>query len=220
MFSALAPRYRLFNRWSSLGLDGRWRRMVVKEVGDARRILDLGTGTGDLAFRLLEELPHRPFVAGLDLSFAMLDAGRVGKESCSPVWVQGSGDHLPFYSGVFDSVVSAFVLRNLFVGGVMAPALSEVSRVLSVGGRAVFLDLTQPPNVLVRWGHGIYSRTLLPLFGRILFGKKWPGAYLASSIRALPPSDIVGRAFLDNGFSHFECRPLWGGIVSLFIGKK
>ncbi|MBK8574880.1 MAG: class I SAM-dependent methyltransferase [Elusimicrobia bacterium] len=220
MFSALAPRYRLFNRWSSLGLDDRWRRCVVNEVGAARRVLDLGTGTGDLALRFIEGSIHRPFVVGLDLSLAMLDVGRTGGESIFPAWVQGNGNQLPFITGVFNSVVSAFVLRNLFVGGVMAPALREVSRVLEVGGRAVFLDLTRPRNIFIRWGHGIYSRTLLPLFGRGLFGNKWPGAYLSHSIRALPPSDVVGRVFLDNGFSSFECRPLWGGIVSLFIGKK
>jgi demethylmenaquinone methyltransferase/2-methoxy-6-polyprenyl-1,4-benzoquinol methylase len=220
MFSALAPRYRLFNRWSSLGLDHRWRGCVVREVAGARRVLDLGTGTGDLALRLIDGSPQPPIVVGLDLSLAMLDVGRRRQEKYLPFWVQGTADQLPFRSGVFDTVVSAFVLRNLFVGGVLVSAIGEASRILSEGGRAVFLDLTRPENFLVRLGHGIYNRTWVPLFGRLLFGKKWPGVYLSNSIRVLPDPEHLSRLFLNNGFSSFECRPLWGGIVSLFIGKK
>ena len=219
MFSALAPRYQLFNRWSSLGLDDRWRLSVVKEVGDSRRILDLGTGTGDLASRIAAALP-RATVVGVDLSFGMLVRGRRSLSERPPVPLQASGESLPFRDASFDSVVSAFVLRNLFMGGVLAASLREASRVLGPEGRLAFIDLTRPGNFLLRWGHGLYGRTLLPFFGRVLFGKDWPGAYLSGSILALPPAESLSRLFLENGFSSFECRPLWGGIVSLFIGKK
>jgi demethylmenaquinone methyltransferase/2-methoxy-6-polyprenyl-1,4-benzoquinol methylase len=219
MFSALAPRYRSFNRWSSLGLDDRWRDRVVREVGGAGRVLDLGTGTGDLA-RGVGQLSQRPVVFGMDLSFEMLAVGQKTSKADSPRWVQGSGNQLPFRDGIFDAVVSAFVLRNLLLGGVLPESLLESFRVLRAGGRVVFLDLTRPKNFFLRWGHGIYGRTLLPFFGRVLFGNKWPGGYLASSIRALPKPEELGRLFLESGFSSFECRPLWGGIVSLFIGKK
>lgn len=219
MFSALAPRYQSFNRWSSLGLDGRWRDRVVRELGRAKKILDLGTGTGDLA-RLVAKGQSSSLVVGMDLSLEMV---RVGKETAgndSLRWVQGSGDQLPFQKGIFDAVVSAFVLRNLLLGGVLPDSLRESFRVLGAGGRVIFLDLTRPNNLLLRWGHGIYGRTLLPFFGRVLFGTQWPGGYLTRSIRALPSSQEMGRLFLESGFSSFECRPLWGGIVSLFIGKK
>lgn len=219
MFSALAPRYRSFNRWSSLGLDGRWRGRVVRELGGANKILDLGTGTGDLACQVFKVHPQS-FVVGMDLSFEMLRAGKETVGGDSPRWVQGSGNQLPFRDGTFDAVISAFVLRNLLLGGVLPDSLRESFRVLGAGGRVVFLDLTRPNNLFLLWGHGIYGRTFLPFFGRVLFGNKWPGEYLTRSIRALPSSQEVGRLFLDNGFSSFECRPLWGGIVSLFIGKK
>jgi demethylmenaquinone methyltransferase/2-methoxy-6-polyprenyl-1,4-benzoquinol methylase len=219
MFSALAPRYRLFNRWSSLGLDDRWRLRVVSEIGGARKILDLGTGTGDLARRIVKDQPQS-FVVGIDLSHPMLIHGGFGPTLGSPKGVQGGADFLPFRGGSFDSVVSAFVLRNLFVGGVLPAAVRECHRVLAPGGRLVFLDLTRPKNVFVRWGHGIYGLTLLPAIGKAVFGTKWPGAYLARSIRDLPSPEALSRTFLNNGFSSFECRPLWGGIVSLFIGKK
>lgn len=219
MFSALAPRYQRFNRWSSLGLDDRWRLALVKELGDSRRVLDLGTGTGDLAWRIARQLP-RSFVVGADLSFDMMIQSERVVSTQAPVWVQASGESLPFRGASFDSVVSAFVLRNLFMGGVLAASLREASRVLGTGGRLIFLDLTRPANVLLRWGHRIYGKTALPLIGRLMFGKNWPGTYLSGSIRALPSGESMGKLFLENGFSSFECRPLWGGIVSLFIGKK
>jgi demethylmenaquinone methyltransferase/2-methoxy-6-polyprenyl-1,4-benzoquinol methylase len=219
MFSALAPRYRLFNRWSSLGLDDRWRRRAVAELKGSRRVLDLGTGTGDLA-RLVSQDRPQSFVVGMDLSFEMLRGGTEAAGGDSPWWVQGSGDQLPFREGTFDAVVSAFVLRNLLLGGVLPGTIRESSRVLGTGGQLVFLDLTRPKNMFLRWAHGIYGRTMLPFFGRVLFGNQWPGGYLTRSIRALPSPEEMGRLFLGNGFSGFECRPLWGGIVSLFIGKK
>lgn len=219
MFSALAPRYQLFNRWSSLGLDGRWRTALVNELRDSHRVLDLGTGTGDLACGIAQQRPGT-FVLGADLSFDMMVLGKRVVSTQAPVWVQASGEALPFRGASFDSVVSAFVLRNLFMGGVLAASLRESSRILGAGGRLIFLDLTRPTNVLVRWGHGIYGKTALPLIGRLMFGKNWPGAYLAGSIQALPSGETLGKLFMENGFSSYECRPLWGGIVSLFIGKK
>jgi demethylmenaquinone methyltransferase/2-methoxy-6-polyprenyl-1,4-benzoquinol methylase len=216
MFSALAPRYRLFNRWSSLGLDSWWRQRLLREVVGTRRVLDLGTGTGDLAWAL----GVRAMVAGMDLSLDMLRQARNYGPGPSPHWIQGSAVGLPFGSGSFDVVVSAFVLRNLWVGGILSGALGESARVLEPGGRVVFLDLTRPVNPFLRWGHGVYNRTVVPFFGKVLFGKEWPGAYLANSIQGLPDPVALRRLFLDNGFSQFEHRPLSGGIVSLFIGKK
>lgn len=219
MFSGLAGRYRLFNRLSSLGLDRLWRRELVKNMGPCSRVLDVGTGTGDLAREILERYP-RARVVGADISSGMLGEGRRFLLETSPLWVQASAEKLPFRDQSFDFVVSAFVLRNLFLGGILEVALQELSRVLEPGGRLAFLDLTRPSSFLVRWGHGLYGRTVLPLIGRSLFGKKWPGAYLENSIRVLPAPQELGNLFCSNGFSRFECRPLWGGIVSLFLGKK
>lgn len=218
MFSGLAGRYRLFNRLSSLGLDRQWRRGLVEILGPCARVLDVGTGTGDLAREILEQYPD-VLVVGVDLSSGMLGEGqRIGGPS--PQLVQAGAESLPFKNGAFEAVVSAFVLRNLFMGGVLAPALQEFSRVLEPGGRLLFLDLTRPSHFLVRWGHEFYGRTVLPLIGRVLFGRRWPGSYLESSIRALPSSSELRDLFLSNGFTQFECRPLWGGVISVFMGKK
>ncbi|MBL8024372.1 MAG: class I SAM-dependent methyltransferase [Elusimicrobia bacterium] len=220
MFSSLAGRYRAFNRWSSLGLDTRWRRCLLKEVSGAQRVLDLGTGTGDLAWGIQASSSAGTVVAGIDLSLDMLRQARHYGEGGLPLWSQGSAAGIPFKTGCFDAVVSAFVLRNLWVGGVLPESLRECARVLESGGRLVFLDLTRPGNFWLRWGHCLYNRTMVPLWGRVFFGKEWPGSYLANSIQALPSPQDLRQLFEESGFSHFEHRPLSGGVVSLFIGKK
>lgn len=215
MFSALAPRYRQFNAWASLGQDHRWRRAVIEEIEGARSVLDVGTGTGDLA-RLAQK--HGMEGTGADISSAMLDQAR--RSFPGITWVQCGADELPFPDQKFDAVVSAYVLRNLYRGGVLERSLREASRVLKPQGKLVFLDLTQPTGGFLRWGHRCYNRTVLPFFGRLIFGNNWPGSYLAASIEALPPVDDLRALFVKSGFRGLNVRPLWGGIVSLFIGSR
>jgi demethylmenaquinone methyltransferase/2-methoxy-6-polyprenyl-1,4-benzoquinol methylase len=135
-------------------------------------------------------------------------------------WQQSSAEKLPFLDGSFDAVISAYVMRNLYRGGILPQTLSEARRVLTPTGKLVFLDLTQPVGGFLRWGHRLYNQTVLPLLGRLFFGDRWPKHYLASSIEALPSVDKLREFFLSSGFKSFEFRPLWGGIVSLFIGSR
>jgi len=220
MFSGLAPAYRRFNAFSSLGLDGVWRRSVVRSLVGARDVLDVGTGTGDLAWLIKKALPEVNRVVGVDLSADMLARAARPGSAAPPEWVLAGADQLPFPEGSFDAVVSAYVMRNLWVGGVLEASLREAARVLRPGGRLVFLDLTRPSNLLLRFGHRLYNKTMVPLIGRSMFGARWPGKYLKSSIEALPSFDRLKGFFLAADFTDFECRPLWGGIVSLFIGRR
>jgi demethylmenaquinone methyltransferase/2-methoxy-6-polyprenyl-1,4-benzoquinol methylase len=134
--------------------------------------------------------------------------------------IQASAGGLPFASSKFDAVVSAYVLRNLQQGGLLAESLAEFHRVLAPGGKLVFLDLTRPRFAPLRWGHWIYLKTALPAIGRACFGARWPGAYLRRSIADLPSEDRLRSLWLSAGFRGFNIRPLWGGVVSLFIGSK
>lgn len=220
MFSGLAPAYRRFNSFSSLGLDGIWRRAVVRALFGARDVLDVGTGTGDLAWLIKGRLSGVNRVVGVDLSAGMLARAARPGGADSPEWVLAGADELPFADASFDAVVSAYVMRNLWVGGVLEASLREAVRVLQSGGRLVFLDLTRPSNPVLRFGHSLYNKTVVPLIGRSLFGARWPGEYLKSSIEALPSLERLKDVFTATGFAGFECRPLWGGIVSLFIGRR
>jgi demethylmenaquinone methyltransferase/2-methoxy-6-polyprenyl-1,4-benzoquinol methylase len=233
MFSGLVPRYDLFNRWSSLGMDQSWRRALVRELASGQEVLDLGAGTGDLsrlsALKVGMGSPQpggpRPRVVALDFSFEMLAHGQraawnFSPQGLSPLWVQASGDSLPFPSRHFDAIISAFVLRNLYKTGILKEVLDEAYRVLRPLGRVIFLDLTRPRWPPLRWGHRVYMEWALPAMGRFLFGARWPGQYLKTSIEDMLPGDRLKDLFSSCGFKDFQIRPLWGGVVSLFFGKK
>lgn len=211
----MVPEYNRFNLWSSLGMDRVWRRAVVSELSPGSLVLDVGTGTGDL-LRLSQKRGHSS--VGLDISLEMLR--ETGRRGHVPSLVQASAGALPFDSAKFDAVVSAYVLRNLQQGGLLADALAEFQRVLAPGGKLVFLDLTRPRFGPLRWGHWVYLKTVLPAVGRACFGARWPGAYLRRSIAELPSEDRLRSLWQSAGFRSLYIRPLWGGVVSLFIGSK
>jgi demethylmenaquinone methyltransferase/2-methoxy-6-polyprenyl-1,4-benzoquinol methylase len=215
MFSRLAPRYDRFNRWSSLGLDGVWRRALISRLRPGGDVLDMGCGTGDLTL-LAAAAGHR--AAGLDFSEEMLEVAR--KRGPGLTWTRASAAETGFPDGRFDAVVSAYVMRNLYRGGLLDGSLREARRVLRQGGRLLFLDLTRPRNALLRWGHAAYMRTVLPLVGRVVCGADWPGDYLKTSIEDLPSDAVLRAAFESAGFTNFQVAPLSGGIVSLFIAER
>ncbi len=215
MFSRLVPEYNRFNQWSSLGMDRLWRRAVVSQLPPGSHVLDVGTGTGDL-LGLSRRRGHSG--VGLDISLEMLR--ETGRNISGASLVQASAGALPFSSERFDAVVSAYVLRNLQQCGLLAESLAEFHRVLAPGGKLVFLDLTRPRFGPLRWGHWIYLKTVLPAVGRACFGARWPGVYLRRSIAELPSEDRLRSLWKSAGFRSFDIRPLWGGVVSLFIGSK
>jgi demethylmenaquinone methyltransferase/2-methoxy-6-polyprenyl-1,4-benzoquinol methylase len=220
MFSGLASRYSLFNSLASLGLDRLWRGRLVRATGEADSVLDIGTGTGEVVQLFLRRGVRD--LAAVDISEGMLEQARrrLGPLASRVVWKRAGAEKLPFEGGRFAAVASAFVLRNLRRGGVLETSLREMARVLRPGGKAVILDLTRPRAALLRWGHGLYTKTVLPLIGRSLFGSRWPGNYLTASIEELPPAEELGKVFRTGGFASFRAVPLWGGIATLFIGEK
>ncbi len=165
-------------------------------------------------------------MTGLDFSFEMLGRANVLTKGdrrfrgSAISWVQAGAQALPFPAGCFDAVVSAYVLRNLHKAGFLQACLSEAFRVLRPSGRLLFLDLTRPKGWLLRQGHGIYLKTVVPGVGRWLFGGRWPGDYLKDSIDGLMPEGSLKNLFENAGFSETRIRPLWGGIVSLFEAAK
>ena len=210
MFDAIAPRYDLVNRIMTFRLDVRWRRLAVGSLALRRgsRVLDLACGTGDLC-RELDAAGLTPF--GVDLSFGMLAAARTD----APL-VQGDALRLPVRDGAVDGVTCGFALRNLVD---LAPFFAELRRVLRPGGRIALLEVAEPANPVLRWGHGIYFGKVVPKIGGLLSDAS-AYRYLPRSVAYLPDPEDMRAMIADAGFTAVERRLLSGGISQLLTGTR
>jgi demethylmenaquinone methyltransferase / 2-methoxy-6-polyprenyl-1,4-benzoquinol methylase len=223
MFDALVGRYDALNAVLSLGLDRRWRRRVVMAAaltpGD--RVLDLGCGTGDLALLAgpagVGGGRPVPRVVGVDLSFPMLTRARTKATASTAAveWVQGSALRLPFADRTFDAIVSAFLLRNLEH---LPQAFAEMIRVCSPGARICMLDITEPPNRVLRSLFDAYFGTMAPVLGGLV-GRRQAYRYLADSLPQLPPPIEVRRLMTEAGMDGAAAIALTGGTVTLFKAR-
>ena len=218
MFDALVPEYDRFNRISSLGLDQLWRRELVEIFSPGSYVLDVGTGTGDLAKALVE---HGCPVVGVDFSAKMIAAAkeklRFNAEACFEV---AKADELPFGPRSFDGISSAFVIRNLHHGGVLPQSFREFYRVLKPGSQMAHLELLRPPRGVMAWGHRAYMKTILPVIGWLNFGNRWPGHYLESTIEKFPEPSTMCQQMRWAGFERVCHYPLSGGVAGLFVGTR
>lgn len=210
MFDAIAPRYDMVNRIMTFRLDVGWRRTTVRSLGLVRgaRILDLAAGTGDLC-RELAKAGHRPL--GADLSFGMLAAARTD----APL-VQADALRLPVPDRSVDGVTCGFALRN-FVD--LDRFLAEVGRVVRPGGRIALLEVAEPPNAFLRWGHGVYFGKVVPRIGGLLSDRD-AYRYLPKSVAYLPEPQALVQAVVDAGFPDADRRLLSGGIAQLLTGTR
>lgn len=210
MFDTIAPRYDLVNRIMTFGLDIRWRKRAVRSLGLARGsiVLDLAAGTGDFC-RELQLGSMRP--VGIDLSYGMLAAARTD----APL-VHADVLRLPMPDGAADGVTCGFALRN-FVA--LEPFFAELGRVVRPGGRIALLDVAEPVNPILRWGHGIYFGKVVPLIGGLLSDNA-AYHYLPKSVAYLPQSDSMTAMLRDAGFTDASRRLLSGGITQLLTGTR
>jgi demethylmenaquinone methyltransferase/2-methoxy-6-polyprenyl-1,4-benzoquinol methylase len=214
MFDDIVERYDLLNGLLSFGLDRRWRRAAARAIaaGPGDLILDVGTGTGDLA-RLVGR--HGAGTVGVDLSHHMLTAA-LAKVDSTALLVQGSVFSLPFRDQSFTGAVSAFVLRNL---DDLPAAFAELARVVRPGGRVALVDITEPAHPLLRRAFDGYLRLAAPRLGRLV-GKGDAYRYLAGSLAQLPPPAYVCTLLDTAGFRDSWARPLTGGMVTLFTATR
>jgi demethylmenaquinone methyltransferase/2-methoxy-6-polyprenyl-1,4-benzoquinol methylase len=209
MFDAIAPRYDLVNRLMTFGLDVRWRRRAVRllRLTDGT-VLDIACGTGDLCRELHRSGLHP---VGLDLSLGMLRAARTPGPR-----VQGDALRLPLPDASVDGVTCGFALRNLVD---LEPFFDEVARVVRPGGRIALLEVAEPPNGLLRWGHGVYFGKVVPRIGGLLSDAS-AYRYLPRSVAYLPPADEMVAMLRKRGFPDIERLLLTGGIAQLLLGTR
>jgi demethylmenaquinone methyltransferase/2-methoxy-6-polyprenyl-1,4-benzoquinol methylase len=210
MFDAIAPRYDLVNRLMTFRMDVGWRRRTVRalRLGPGARVLDLACGTGDFCRELAAE-GLRP--VGLDLSFGMLAAAR----TTAPL-VHADILRLPVAHASVDGATCGFALRNLVA---LPPFFAELARVVRPGGRVALLEVAEPPNPVLRWGHRVYFGRVVPRLGAMLSD---PAAYryLPRSVAYLPPTEALLGALRTAGFVDVRRRLLSTGITQLITGTR
>ncbi len=215
MFGSIAARYDLANHALSCGLDFFWRRRVVDMVKKwtPHRVLDLATGTGDLALLLQDRLPDAE-ITGADFSPEMLElARRKGLKRRT----LADARQLPFADATFDVVTIAFGLRNL---PDWTEGLREMSRVIRRGGHLLVLDFSLPASPVVRPFYRFYLHHLVPALGGFLTGKPEAYDYLAESIENFPRGAAMAALIEQSGFSSATVEPLSGGIVTIYTGAR
>ncbi len=222
MFDNIAPKYDLLNHTLSWNIDRLWRRHVVREVRRARprRILDVATGTGDLAIAMARRI-RGVQVLGVDLSEQMLDVARVkiarrGLED-RIVLDRGDAEHLELGNAVVDVATVAFGVRNFEN---LEAGLSELARVVKPGGRVVILEFSRPRNRLFRAVYEFYAGRILPRIGGAVSHDKRAYEYLPASVAEFPAPERFLELLERAGFHNCRARSQSFGIAQIYIGER
>jgi len=221
MFARIARRYDVANHLLSMGVDIRWRSQLVKAVrlADPRVILDLATGSGDVAFALSRGLAEQVQILGMDFCQPMLDEAEIKKNSrhyANVTFQQGDGLALPLVDNSYDAVTISFGLRNM---GDLRKSLSEMRRILRPGGRMFILEFSRP----ARWFrpfYYFYLRRILPGLAQLVTGDRAAYVYLNETIEQFPDRDALSAEIRSAGFSEVKARGMSFGIVALHEAVK
>jgi demethylmenaquinone methyltransferase/2-methoxy-6-polyprenyl-1,4-benzoquinol methylase len=221
LFDSIAHRYDFLNHALSSGIDILWRRRAIQllQPFQPKHILDVATGTADLALEAVKLNPER--IIGIDISPKMLDIGRrkirVRKlEQCITL-ESGEAEHLRFESGSFDSVMAAFGVRN-FTN--LELGLKEFYRVLRIDGCAMILEFSQPKQFPIKQMFRFYSQYFLPMLGGIVSNNRSAYEYLPSTVSEFPDGEEFCALLRSVGFTTAACFPQTFGIASIYIAKK
>ena len=222
MFDSISRHYDRLNHLLSLGTDRRWRRRAVNLIGSHIRpltILDVATGTGDLAIASLKLGPRK--VTGIDISGKMLEEGRrkISRMGLGEriELLRGDSQSMQFSDGTFDVAMSAFGVRNFedTVAG-----LREMHRVLRPGGMLMVLEFSRPSRFPLKQIYGLYFRRVLPRIGRKVSGDPGAYSYLPESVMSFPDNERFLELMVRVGFTEVEQTRLTGGIASIYHGFK
>jgi demethylmenaquinone methyltransferase/2-methoxy-6-polyprenyl-1,4-benzoquinol methylase len=221
MFNGIAQNYDTLNRVISFGIDISWRKKVVAliEATNPKNVLDIATGTGDLAIHLAETRAEK--IIGLDLSPGMLSVGieKVAQKNLSHKidMIIGDSEALPFETGSIDAVTVAFGVRNFEN---LALGLSEILRVLKPKGTLVILETSVPEKTPFKQGYGLYTKNLLPLIGRLFSKDKSAYSYLSESAAQFPYGISFNNILKEIGFTTVVHHPQTFGVATIYQAVK
>jgi len=226
MFNTISGQYDFLNHFLSFGIDRSWRRRVVKEIGErfrgrlaALRVLDVATGTGDLAIAIASLHPEQ--IRAVDIAARMMEIGRekvaAKKLQERIIFSEAAAENLPFPDDTFDAVTVAFGVRNYED---LRKGLSEMRRVMQPGGQMLVLEFSHPASFPFKQLYSFYSRCIIPVVGRIVSKDRRAYAYLPESVAAFPSGTGFLRIMEECGLKNVKQISLTMGIASLYTGGK
>jgi demethylmenaquinone methyltransferase/2-methoxy-6-polyprenyl-1,4-benzoquinol methylase len=222
MFDSIAWRYDFLNHFLSFGIDCIWRRRAIRIISKNYKnphILDVATGTGDLAIAAMKINPSK--INGIDISKKMLERGKakVEKKGLSNIieLIAGDSEKIPFTDNVFDVAMVAFGVRNF---SDPLKGLSEMKRVIRNEGMIMVLEFSKPTSFPFRPVYNFYFRNILPFFGKLFSKDKAAYNYLPESVMKFPDNEDFLKLLVLAGFSDTRQLKLTGGVASIYTGIK
>lgn len=221
MFNDIAPRYDFLNHFLSLGIDIRWRKKVRKRIARIKpaQILDVATGTGDLAIELSKLRPEK--ITGIDIAANMLEIGKekikARKLDTVIELVPGDSEDMPFPDNSFDAVTVAFGVRNFEN---LQKGLKEMHRVLRPGGMVAILEFSKPKSFPFRQIYNFYFKYILPGLGRAVSKNEEAYTYLPESVSTFPEDKAFINELTEAGYVNASQRRLTMGIATLYLAGK
>ncbi len=221
MFDNISGSYDGLNRVISLGIDVSWRKKVVKLIGEKKpqHILDIATGTGDLALMMAKLKPTK--IIGLDISKGMLEVGKqkIAKVNLSDTieMVVGDSENIPYEDNTFDAITVSFGVRNFEN---LDKGLTEILRVLKPNGKFVILETSNPTKFPFKQGYKFYTNYILPIIGKLFSKDKVAYSYLSESANSFPFGVELNNILIKNGFKNVECSPVTFGVASIYTSTK
>jgi demethylmenaquinone methyltransferase/2-methoxy-6-polyprenyl-1,4-benzoquinol methylase len=222
MFDSIAWRYDFLNHFLSFSIDRLWRKKAIKEISKLKKnpsILDVATGTGDLAVAAMKLNPSK--VTGIDISKKMLEFGKKKIERKGLTGtidlIEGDSENIPFTDNCFDVAMVAFGVRNF---ADPLKGLSEMKRVVRKSGMIMVLEFSKPSGMIFRAVYNFYFRNILPFFGKLFSRDKSAYRYLPESVMKFPDNEEFLGLLAQAGFSGTRQIKLTGGVASIYTGIK
>lgn len=220
MFNNIAPNYDTLNHVLSFGIDKIWRKKLIKQLisNKPEKVLDIATGTGDLAFNLLKK--HDAEVVAVDISTNMMEIARqkAKKNNINNVsFVEASAENLPFNDNSFDAVMVAFGIRNF---ADLNKGLNEMRRVLKTKGKVFILEFSEPKKFPLKNLYKFYSKHFIPAIGKLISKNKYAYKYLPETIAEFPKNEKMVEIIANNGYNNCIYYKYTGGICNLYVAEK